>query len=110
MRRAICMVTAALALAGSSVVSIIASPAASAQSASAQVAVVKTAVFVVQNMTCPACPITVKTAMAGVEGVQSVTIDFEAQTATVVFDPSLATVEAIAAASANAGYPAMPKS
>ena len=45
-----------------------------------------------------------------VEGVRSVEIDFEAKTATVTFDPSIASVEAIAAASTNAGYPAAPQS
>jgi mercuric ion binding protein len=57
-------------------------------------------------MTCALCPVTVKRAMEGVEGVRSVEIDFEAQTAAVVFDPSITTEEAIAAASTNAGYPA----
>ena len=63
-------------------------------------------VFTIANMTCALCPITVKTAMQGVTGVKSVVIDFEAKTATVVFDPSQATIEAIVAASTNAGYPA----
>jgi mercuric ion binding protein len=106
MRRSICLAAAALVLGGTSVVSIVASQPASAQSASAQAAVVRTTVFAVKNMTCPVCPITVKTAMGGVKGVQSVKIDFDAKTATVVFDPSVATVEAIAAASADVGYPA----
>jgi mercuric ion binding protein len=45
--------------------------------------------------------------MEGVAGVRSVTVDFDARTATVVFDPARTTIEAIAAASANAGYPAV---
>lgn len=80
-----------------------------AQTASTQVEV-RTAVFSIENMTCPACPLTVKKAMERVEGVKSVEISFDAKTATVVFDPSIATVEAIAAASTNAGYPATPAS
>ena len=64
------------------------------------------AVFAIENMTCALCPVTVKKAMEGVAGVKSVVIDFEAKTATVVFDPSQATITAIAAASTNAGYPA----
>ena len=63
-------------------------------------------VFTIANMTCALCPITVKTAIQGVTGVKSVVINFEAKTATVVFDPSTATIEAIVAASTNAGYPA----
>lgn len=66
----------------------------------------QTLTFTVENMTCALCPVTVKTAMEGVAGVQSVEIDFDAKTATVTFDPAAATPEAIAAASTNAGYPA----
>ncbi len=45
-----------------------------------------TQTFAVENMTCPACPFTVKKAMARVEGVSSVTVDFAAKTATAVFE------------------------
>jgi mercuric ion binding protein len=65
-----------------------------------------TATFAIANMTCPTCPITVKTAMSHVSGVNSVSIDFKAKTATVVFDPARASVARIAAASTDAGYPA----
>ncbi|RME66407.1 MAG: heavy-metal-associated domain-containing protein [Alphaproteobacteria bacterium] len=66
----------------------------------------ETRTFAVENMTCAACPITVRKAMQGVEGVKSVDVDFGAKTATVVFDPAVTTPDAIAQASANAGYPA----
>lgn len=82
----------------------------SAQVVATQTAAEQTTTFAIENMTCPLCPVTVKTAMEHVVGVQSVKIDFDAKTATVVFDPSVATVEAIAAASTNAGYPAKPAS
>ncbi len=62
--------------------------------------------FAVENMTCPACPFTVKKAMARVEGVNSVTVNFDAKTATAVFDPTVTTAQEIAAASTNVGYPA----
>jgi len=65
-----------------------------------------TATFAVENMTCATCPITVKKAMSRVEGVRSVEVDFDKKTATVTFDPAVASPEAIAAASTNAGYPA----
>ena len=82
-------------------------PLSSALSGSAQAATTEQrSVFTIANMTCALCPITVKTAMLGVTGVKSVVIDFEAKTATVVFDPSAATIEAIGASSTNAGYPA----
>ncbi|GAB4124161.1 MAG: hypothetical protein Kow00104_08590 [Rhodothalassiaceae bacterium] len=64
------------------------------------------AVFAISNMTCALCPITVKKAMEGVAGVKSVAVDFDAKTATVVFDPAVTNADAIAAASTNAGYPA----
>ncbi len=67
-----------------------------------------TQIFAVENMTCPACPFTVKKAMARVEGVKSVIVDFDAKTATAIFDPTVTTAQEIAAASANVGYPATP--
>lgn len=70
----------------------------------------RTVVFAVENMTCAACPITVRKAIAKVKGVKSVSVDFDAKTATVVFDPAVATREQIGAASTNAGYPASPAS
>jgi len=76
--------------------------------ASQVVASVQKVMFIVENMTCALCPVTVRTAMERVPGVKSVEVDFKAKTATVVFDPSLTTVEAIATASTNAGYPARP--
>lgn len=64
--------------------------------------------FAIENMTCALCPVTVRNAMEGVDGVTKVTVDFEAKTATAKFDPSKTTTSAIAAASTNAGYPAKP--
>lgn len=62
--------------------------------------------FYVENMTCALCPVTVKAAMSGVEGVNSVEVDFDARTAVVVFDPAVTDAAAIAQASEQAGYPA----
>jgi len=70
----------------------------------------RTVTFTVEKMTCAACPITVRQAMQKVEGVKSVTVDFESRTATVVFDPTVTTPDQIGAASADAGYPATPAS
>ena len=77
-----------------------------AQSALTQVASVETKSFTIENMTCALCPLTVKKAMESVDGVRSVEVDFDAKTATVVFDPAVTTADVIAAASTNAGYPA----
>ncbi|MGP1394310.1 MAG: heavy-metal-associated domain-containing protein [Inquilinaceae bacterium] len=78
------------------------------EDAATAVADVQRLTFAVDNMTCALCPITVKTAMGRVDGVRDVEMDFAARTATVTFDPGLATPEAIGAASARAGYPAHP--
>lgn len=74
--------------------------------APAPAAQVRVARFAIANMTCPTCPITVKTAMQRVAGVRSVSIDLAARTATVAFDAGRTTLAAIAAASTNAGFPA----
>lgn len=68
----------------------------------------RTKVFAIENMTCPACPFTVKKAMARVTGVKKVTVDFDAKTATAVFDPTVASIDDIANASSGVGYPATP--
>jgi periplasmic mercuric ion binding protein len=68
----------------------------------------QTQIFAIENMTCPACPFTVKKAMARVEGVTSVTVDFAAKTATALFSPTVTTAQEIAAASTGVGYPATP--
>lgn len=81
---------------------------AGAQDSDRAAANLQTEIFVVENMTCGLCPITVRKAMIGVEGVKSVAIDFEEKTATVVFDGSVTDTEAVAKASGEAGYPAQP--
>lgn len=74
--------------------------------AAAPAATEQTRTFAIKNMTCPTCPITVKTAMSRVAGVKQVKIDFDAKTATVTYDASIATPAKIAAASTDVGYPA----
>lgn len=77
-----------------------------AQSATAAAATLTEVSFDVPDMTCALCPLTVKTAMSGVDGVQSVDVDFDTRSATVIFDPARTDAAAIAEASAQAGYPA----
>lgn len=60
----------------------------------------------VPGMYCASCPFIVRSAIGAVEGVTSVTADIDTRTATVVFDDAVATIAAIAAASASAGYQA----
>jgi mercuric ion binding protein len=58
-----------------------------------------------KNMTCAVCPITVKTALEKVPGVTSATVNFDKKQARVTFDDSLANVDKLREATANAGYP-----
>lgn len=75
-------------------------------SAPVAVAAERTVTLAVENMTCALCPITVRTAIERVTGVKDVQVDFETKTAVVVFDDADATVQDIAEASRQAGYPA----
>lgn len=106
MKRSLVAVAGVLMLGAAGILPTTAGSPVAVQSAATRAAAVRTATFTVENMTCALCPVTVKAAMARVDGVRSVEIDFGAGTAAVVFDPSVTSVEAIAAASTNAGYPA----
>ena len=65
----------------------------------------ETVTLAVEGMTCPVCPITVRTALERVPGVKNAEVDLDTQSATVVFDPVTANVEALTAATTNAGFP-----
>jgi len=60
----------------------------------------------IERMTCALCPLTVRTAMERVDGVQLVKVDFDSKTATITFDDSKTTATEIAQASTDVGYPA----
>ena len=109
MKRPLIVAAGALMLGAAGIFSTAAYFPVGAQSAATQAAVAQTATFAVENMTCALCPVTVKRAMESVTGVQSVEIDSVAKTATVTFDPSVTTLDAIGASSTNAGYPASVK-
>jgi len=81
-------------------------PSETSAQANAVVAQTETATFDIENMTCATCPITVRTAMSRVEGVDSVEVDFETKTAIVRFDASVTTAALVGQASTDAGYPA----
>jgi mercuric ion binding protein len=59
----------------------------------------------VQNMTCAACPITVKKALERVPGVTDAKVDFDRKTASVSFDPDKTSPAALTKATTDAGYP-----
>ena len=66
----------------------------------------KTATFSIPDMTCALCPLTVKKAIGGVDGVKSVKAELATKTAIAIFEDSKTTPEALTKASADAGYPA----
>ena len=64
----------------------------------------QTVTLEVKNMTCAVCPITVKKALERVPGGTSATVNFDKKQAQVTFDDSLANVDKLREATANAGY------
>jgi mercuric ion binding protein len=64
-------------------------------------------IFVVDKMTCAACPITVSKAMQRVDGVSEVAVDLESKSVAVKFDPDRTNAEQIAEASNKVGFPAV---
>jgi len=106
MKKTMIAAIAVLAIAGAGIGAATLMPNTSSEPAVKNPALLRTASFTVENMTCATCPITVRRAMENVAGVHDVTTNYEAKTATARFDPARTTTEAIAAASTNAGYPA----
>ena len=72
-------------------------------------ATTRTVTLSVPGMTCAACPITVKTALAKVAGVEKPEVSFEKREAVVTFDDAKTTVAALTKATAGAGYPSTVK-
>jgi len=68
-------------------------------------AAAKTVTLAVENMTCAACPITVRKALEKVPGVAKVKVDFDTKTATVTFDPAKTKVDDLTRATTETGYP-----
>ncbi|CAN7312274.1 MULTISPECIES: heavy-metal-associated domain-containing protein [Lysobacteraceae] len=60
----------------------------------------------VENMTCPACSITIEKALDKVPGVTSTQVDTRAGTVTVIFDAKIVDSARIAKAITDAGFPA----
>ncbi len=70
----------------------------------------RTVTLAVQNMSCSACPITVKSSLQAVPGVAKVVVSFADKTAVVTFDDAKTAVPALITASTNPGYPSALKS
>lgn len=80
-----------------------------AWSALAWAATPKQVVLHVENMTCPACSITIEKALDRVPGVTAKRIDTKAAIVTVAFDADRTDIAAIAKAITDAGFPAKAK-
>lgn len=72
-------------------------------------AATQTVTLSVPSMTCAACPITVKKALSRVEGVSKTDVSFEKRTAVVSFDDAKTSVQKLAKATEDAGYPSSVK-
>ena len=69
----------------------------------------RTITLAVQNMDCAECPFVVRKSLEAVPGVAKVTVSFKEKTAVVTYDDDKADLDALTAATANAGYPSAPK-
>jgi mercuric ion binding protein len=76
---------------------------------SAALAGEKTVTLAVQNMYCAACPHTVKASLEAVRGVTTVAVSYKDKTAIITFDDAKTSVSALTNATAQAGYPSVPK-
>ena len=65
----------------------------------------KTVTLSVQNMSCSACPITVKSSLEAVPGVVKAVVSYADKTAVVTFDDAKTAVAALITATTDAGYP-----
>ena len=72
------------------------------------IAAERTVTLAVDNMYCEACPYIVKQSLAKVPGVEAVAVSYEQKTATVTYDDQKTTLEALTAATTEAGYPSRP--
>lgn len=68
-------------------------------------AAIKTVTLSVPGMTCATCPITVRTALKRVKGVEKVETSLERKEAVVTFDDTKTNVQALTKATKDAGYP-----
>lgn len=68
----------------------------------------KTITLTVENMYCAACPLIVEKSLERVPGVAKVAVSYQDKTAVVTYDDGKTDVQALTAATANAGYPSTP--
>jgi mercuric ion binding protein len=80
-----------------------------ASSMSLQAAERQSVVLDVENFTCTMCKYTIKKALKNVEGVESVDVNPDNKTASIVFDPQKTAIDALINATTQAGYPSTVK-
>ena len=68
-------------------------------------AATKTVTLSVPGMYCPVCPITVKKALAKVDGVTKTEVNLDKRQATVTYNDAKTNVKALTNATRDAGYP-----
>lgn len=68
-------------------------------------ATTKAVTLSISGMTCGVCPITVRTALQRVPGVEKVGIDEAKKQVTITYDDSKTNVQALTRATKDAGYP-----
>ena len=66
----------------------------------------QTVKLAVANMSCATCPPIVRKSLSAVPGVSKVVVSLQQQSAVVTFDDQKTNVQALIAATTNAGYPA----
>ena len=64
----------------------------------------------IPSMNCAVCPITVKKALEKVEGVHFVEVTYKTKLATVKFENTITSIDALISATTNAGFPSTLKS
>jgi periplasmic mercuric ion binding protein len=68
-------------------------------------AATQTVTLSVPDMSCPACPITVKKALSKVDGVGKINVSLEKREAVVAFDDTKTSIAKLTEATELAGYP-----
>ncbi|GAB5464155.1 mercury resistance system periplasmic binding protein MerP [Hoeflea alexandrii] len=76
-----------------------------ATASSVAIAAEQTIKLSVPDMTCVSCPYMVKQAISAIDGIKAVEATMADRSATVTFDDTITSVEAIQQATANIGYP-----
>jgi periplasmic mercuric ion binding protein len=71
----------------------------------AAIAADRTVTLTVDKMTCASCPYIVKQALSRLSGVKRADVSFEAKTARVTFDDTVANVAALTKATDDVGFP-----